>query len=84
MAKIQRVKAYTYKDHNVYKYRLNIPSDELEKLGWKEGTEVEIKAKNKKLEITKSKLWPHNVYIIMTPYSKCWKIETEKNVEENF
>ena len=53
MAKIQRVKAYTYKDHNVYKYRLNIPADELEKLGWKEGTEVEITAKNKKLEISK-------------------------------
>ncbi len=53
MAKIQRVKSYTYKDHDVYKYQLNIPANELEKLGWTEGTEVEIKSKNKKLEISK-------------------------------
>ena len=53
MAKIQRVKSYTYKDHNIYKIQLNIPVDVLEELGWKVGTEVEIKAKNKKLEISK-------------------------------
>ncbi|MBI1663886.1 MAG: AbrB/MazE/SpoVT family DNA-binding domain-containing protein [Nitrosopumilus sp.] len=53
MAKIQRVKAYTYKDRNVYKFRINIPADVLKDLGWKEGTEVEFKTKNKKLEISK-------------------------------
>lgn len=54
MVKIQRVKAYTYKDHDIYKYRLNIPADLIEKLDWSEGTVVEIKAKNKKLEVSKS------------------------------
>ena len=53
MTKIQRVKAYKYKDHDIYKYKINIPSDVLDKLGWDENTEVEIKAKTKKLEITK-------------------------------
>ena len=54
MAKIQRVKAYDYKDHSIYKYRLNISSDIIEELEWKEGTEVELKVKNNKLEISKS------------------------------
>lgn len=52
MPKIQRVKAYDYKDHSIYKYRLNISSDIIEKLEWKEGTEVELKIKNKKLEVS--------------------------------
>jgi len=55
MVKIQRAIAYTYKDHNIYKYRINIPKDVLEKLGWREGTDVEIIVKNKKLEITRIK-----------------------------
>jgi len=53
MVKIQRVIAYKYKDHNIYKFKLNIPSDVLEKLGWNENTDVELKVKDKKLEITK-------------------------------
>jgi len=53
MVKIQRVKAYKYKDHHIYKFKLNIPSDVLKKLGWDENTDVELKVKNKKLEITK-------------------------------
>ena len=52
MTKIQRVKAYTYKDHPIYKYRLNISSDIIEGLEWQEGTEVELKIKNKKLEVS--------------------------------
>ncbi|MCV0392763.1 MAG: AbrB/MazE/SpoVT family DNA-binding domain-containing protein [Nitrosopumilus sp.] len=54
MAKIQRVKAYTYKDHDIYKYRINVPSDIIEELKWKEGTEIDFKIKNKKLEISKN------------------------------
>ena len=52
MTKIQRVKAYRYKDHDIYKFKLNIPSNVLEKLGWDENTEVEIKATAKALDTT--------------------------------
>ncbi len=53
MAKIQRVKAYTYKDHNIYKYRINVPVEIIEELKWKEGTKIDFKIRNKKLEISK-------------------------------
>lgn len=51
MAKIQRVKAYTYKDHPIYKYRINVPSDIIKDLKWKEGIEIDFKIKDKKLEV---------------------------------
>jgi len=53
MGKIQKVKAYTYKEHAIYKYRLNIPSEVIDELNWKEGTDVDFKVKNKKLVVTK-------------------------------
>ncbi|MGI0045844.1 MAG: AbrB/MazE/SpoVT family DNA-binding domain-containing protein [Nitrosotalea sp.] len=53
MPKLQRVKAYEYKDHPIYKYRLNIPAEYVQELNWKEGSELSIKIKNKKLEIIK-------------------------------
>jgi hypothetical protein len=34
--KLQKQIAYKYKDKFVYKYRLNIPSNMIEKLGWQE------------------------------------------------
>ena len=54
MAKIQRVKSYRYKDHDIYRYRLDIPADFLKELGWTEKTHVEFKTKNKKLVVSKS------------------------------
>ena len=54
MATVQRAKAYTYKDHDIYRFRVNIPTKFLKELGWKQGTEIEFKVKNKKLEISKS------------------------------
>lgn len=54
MTKIQKVKAYTYKDHDIYKYRINIPSDIIKELKWKEGMGIDFKIKNKKLEVSKA------------------------------
>ncbi len=51
MVKIQRMKAYDYKDHSIYRYRLDIPSGTLEKLGWDESTHVDIKVLKNKLVI---------------------------------
>jgi hypothetical protein len=51
---LQKQIAYRYKGRAVYKYRLNIPSDMIEKLGWqKHGIILRIKVvKNNKLEIS--------------------------------
>ena len=56
MTKLQKVKAYKYKDHNIYKFRLNIPSDVINELQWNEGAELNLRIKNKKLEVFPSKL----------------------------
>jgi hypothetical protein len=52
--KLQKQIAYKYKDKSVYKYRLNIPSNMIEKLGWQEhGVKLVIKVvKNNRLEIS--------------------------------
>jgi len=52
--KLQRIKSYEYKDHSVYKYRLNIPAELVDELRWKEGTELDLKIKNNKLEVSKA------------------------------
>lgn len=54
--KLQKQVAYTHKDHDIFKYRINIPSELIKKLGWEGGIELEIGiSKNKKLEISKAK-----------------------------
>jgi len=53
VVKLQKEKAYKYKDHVIYRYRLNITPDIIGDLGWTEGTELELKIKNKKLEVSK-------------------------------
>lgn len=53
--KLQKQVAYTHKDHDIFKYRINIPSELIKKLGWDDGgIELEISVKNKKLEITRT------------------------------
>ena len=51
---LQRQIAYRYKGKGVYKYRLNIPSDMIERLGWqKHAVKLKIKVvKNDRLEIS--------------------------------
>ncbi|MGP8124955.1 MAG: AbrB/MazE/SpoVT family DNA-binding domain-containing protein [Nitrososphaerales archaeon] len=51
MAKLQKQVAYKYKGHAIYKYRINLPSEVVESVGWKEGTEVEFDAKGKTVEM---------------------------------
>ena len=52
--KLQKQIAYKYKDNFVYRYRFNIPSNMIEKLGWqKHGVKLVIKVvKNNTLEIS--------------------------------
>lgn len=58
MVKLQRRFAYRYKskdgnkDH--YKYVITIPEEVIEKLEWKEGTELEPKALDQKLVVESS------------------------------
>lgn len=55
---LQKQTAYRYKGKAVYKYRLNIPSDIIEKLGWqRHGIKLRIKVvKSNKLEISERDL----------------------------
>jgi hypothetical protein len=53
--RIQKQVAYRYKGHPIYKYRLNVPSEIIEKLKWDSpDTQVELTLKNRKLEITQA------------------------------
>ncbi len=46
--KLQKVRAREYKGKPIYKYMIVIPPKDIEKLGWKEGMELEGTAiKNK-------------------------------------
>lgn len=52
--RLQKQVSYKYKDHPIYKYRLNIPSEIVEELNWDSpNTEVEMTLKNRKLEIAR-------------------------------
>ncbi len=52
--RLQKQTAYKYKGHPIYKYRLNIPSEVVERLNWDSpNTEVEMRLKNRKLEIVR-------------------------------
>jgi hypothetical protein len=53
--KLQKQKAYEYEGHPIFKFRLNLPSDMVKELVWdKDGTELLIRVKDKKLEIAKA------------------------------
>jgi hypothetical protein len=53
--KLQKQKAYEYEGHAIFKYRLNIPSEIIKELEWdKENIELNVKVKDRKLEISKS------------------------------
>jgi hypothetical protein len=43
LVKLQRRFAYKYKDKNHYKHILTVPNEYISKLGWKDGTDVELK-----------------------------------------
>lgn len=54
MVKLQKEKSYKYKDHDIYRYRINVTPEIVDELGWGDGVELELKVKNNKLEISKS------------------------------
>ena len=51
--KILKVKSRTYNGKDYYKYRINIPEKMIKESNLTEQDELEIKAKDKKLEIKK-------------------------------
>ena len=53
VVKLQKEKAYKYKDHEIFRYRINVPSELVGELHWKEGTELDLKIKGNKLEVSK-------------------------------
>ena len=55
LVKLQKQTAYTYKDHPIYKYRINIPSEVIDEVKWKEGQELEIIAKDNQVVIHPSR-----------------------------
>lgn len=51
---IQKQKAYRYKEHFIYKFRLNIPSEMIKELGWSEDSfEVLLRLKDEKIVVSK-------------------------------
>ena len=51
--KLQKQKAYKYKDTVHYKYAIIIPEDTIKALGWKKGDELEAEEKKGKLVVEK-------------------------------
>ena len=50
--KLQKVAAYTYRDKTHHKYIINIPEETIQKLNWKEGSELKHEIKGDSLIIT--------------------------------
>lgn len=51
MAKLQKHKAYKYKEKVHFKYLINIPEDLVEKLCWEEGEDLRLNVHDNKLII---------------------------------
>lgn len=49
MVKLQKRFAYKYKDKEHYKHVVTVPEAHIERLGWKEGQELETSVKNNEL-----------------------------------
>lgn len=47
--RLQRQTAYKWKGRTYYKYVITLPAKTIEKLGWKNGTELTTKTKDNKL-----------------------------------
>ena len=49
--RLQRIKAYSKDDREQFKYQITLPKDSIEKLGWKEGSELKDSVHDKSLVI---------------------------------
>jgi bifunctional DNA-binding transcriptional regulator/antitoxin component of YhaV-PrlF toxin-antitoxin module len=56
MVKLQKRFAYTYKDKEHYKHQMTISEEVLEKLGWKEGTELDLLPKGDRLIVKRKEM----------------------------
>lgn len=53
--KILKVKSRNYKGKQYYKYRINIPEENLKKAGFKEGDELEEESKKGEIKLRKKR-----------------------------
>lgn len=51
--KLLKVKSRNYNGKQYYKYRINVPSEELEKAGFEEGDELGINSKKGEIKLIK-------------------------------
>ncbi len=51
--KLLKVKSRNYNGKQYYKYRVNIPAEELKKADFKEGDELEINSKRREIKLIK-------------------------------
>ena len=51
MVRLQRYRAYEYKNKTHYKYAVNIPKEIVLELGWKKGKELDFQIENNVLKI---------------------------------
>jgi len=55
LVKLQKRFAYAYKNKDHFKHILTIPEEIVEKLGWKEGDELDFQIENHKVSINKTR-----------------------------
>lgn len=53
--KVLKVKSRNYKGKQYYKFRVNLPSEDLEKADFKEGDELDIVSKKGEIRLVKEK-----------------------------
>ena len=55
MARLQKRFAYKYKDKDHYKHILTVPDEYVDKLGWKEGANIELRVYKDELVLKPAK-----------------------------
>ena len=55
VVRLQKRFAYTYNDKRHYKHIITVPDEYVDKLGWKEGSNIELKVYKDELVLKSSK-----------------------------
>lgn len=55
MVKLQKRFAYKYNDRDHYKHILTVPDEYVDKLGWKDGADIELKVYKDELVLKSAK-----------------------------
>ena len=53
--KVLKVKSRNYKGKQYYKFRVNLPSEDLQKAGFKEGDELVLRSKKGEIRLVREK-----------------------------